>query len=77
MLDGTIVGLRRPDLDELWKINVGTGFVAPPMTYSVGGKQYIAIGLRIGPGRQGPKIAPFAGSSRARPTRTMLFVFGL
>jgi alcohol dehydrogenase (cytochrome c) len=27
----------------LWKINVGSGFSAPPMTFEVNGKQYIAI----------------------------------
>ena len=30
-------------LDQLWKINVGAGFNAPPMTFEVGGKQYVAI----------------------------------
>ena len=30
-------------LQQLWKINVGTGFDAPPMTYSVDGKQYICL----------------------------------
>jgi hypothetical protein len=27
----------------LWRINRGSGFNAPPMTYSVNGKQYIAV----------------------------------
>ena len=39
--------------EELWRINVGTGFVAPPMTYAVDGKQYIAIASGIGPVGQG------------------------
>ena len=30
-------------LDELWKVNVGAGFTAPPMTLAVYGKQYVAI----------------------------------
>ena len=30
-------------LDELWKVNVGSGFAAPPMTFEVNGKQYLAI----------------------------------
>ncbi len=30
-------------LEQLWKINVGTGFDAPPMTFEVNGKQYVAI----------------------------------
>ena len=28
---------------QLWKINVGTGFNAPPMSFEAGGKQYVAI----------------------------------
>ena len=49
MLDGTIAAYDDKTLDELWKINVGVGFVAPPMTYMVNGKQYIAIASGIGP----------------------------
>ena len=57
LLDGTIVALDDQTLEELWSINVGTGVNAPPITYAVDGKQYIAIatGLtrnQIGPDRQ-------------------------
>ena len=57
LLDGTIVALDDETLEELWSINVGTGINAPPITYAVDGKQYIAIatGLtrnQIGPDRQ-------------------------
>ena len=30
-------------MQPLWKINVGVGFNAPPMTFEAGGKQYVAI----------------------------------
>ena len=30
-------------LDELWKTNVGSGLSAPPMTFEVDSKQYVAI----------------------------------
>jgi alcohol dehydrogenase (cytochrome c) len=30
-------------LKELYSFNLGTPITAPPMTYSVGGKQYIAV----------------------------------
>ncbi len=43
LLDGTIMALDDQTLEELWSINVGTGIDAPPMTYAVDGKQYIAI----------------------------------
>src|SRR5437588_3910874 len=43
LLDGSIVALDDASLEELWRINVGTGFNAPPMTYAVNGRQYMAI----------------------------------
>jgi alcohol dehydrogenase (cytochrome c) len=43
LLDGTIVAYDDTTLDQLWKINVGSGFSAPPMTFEVNGKQYVAI----------------------------------
>jgi alcohol dehydrogenase (cytochrome c) len=75
LLDGTIVAYDDETLAELWKVNVGTGFVAPPMTYSVDGRQYIAIASGLNPvGR-----AKLAKSPEMRnvSNATMLFVFGL
>src|SRR4029077_12888888 len=43
LMDGTVSAHDDPTLDELWKINVGSGFAAPPMTFEVNGKQYVAI----------------------------------
>jgi alcohol dehydrogenase (cytochrome c) len=43
LLDGTVAAYDDTTLDELWKINVGSGFSAPPMTFAVNGKQYVAI----------------------------------
>jgi glucose dehydrogenase len=43
LLDGTVAAFDDTTLDELWKINVGSGFSAPPMTFEFNGKQYIAI----------------------------------
>ena len=42
-MDGTIAAYDDATLDELWKINVGSGFAAPPMTFDVNGRQYLAI----------------------------------
>jgi alcohol dehydrogenase (cytochrome c) len=71
-------------LDELWRINVGSGFNAPPMTYAVNGKQYIAIASGLccaGPGAAPPR------NTRGRINRTpelrmqgnatVVWVFGL
>ncbi len=75
LLDGTIIAFDDQTLEELWKINVGSGFVAPPMTYSVNGKQYIAIASGIGVvGRAKLARSP---EMRTLSNATMLFVFGL
>ncbi len=73
--DGTFVAYDDTTLEQLWKINVGSGFNAPPMTFEVGGKQYVAIlsGLsRIAKGRN-----TFTPELRDMSNQTMLFVFGL
>jgi alcohol dehydrogenase (cytochrome c) len=75
LLDGTIMAFDDQTLEELWRINVGTGFVAPPMTYAVDGKQYIAIASGIGPVAKA-KLAR-SPEMRNQPNATMLFVFGL
>ena len=43
LTDGTVAAYDDTTLEELWKLNVGSGFNAPPMTFEVGGKQYVAI----------------------------------
>jgi alcohol dehydrogenase (cytochrome c) len=73
--DGTFAAYDDTTLDQLWKINVGSGFNAPPMTFEAGGKQYVAIlsGLsRIAIGRH-----VFTPELRDMRNQTMLFVFGL
>ena len=73
--DGTFAAYDDTTLDQLWKINVGSGFNAPPMTFEAGGKQYVAIlsGLsRIAIGRH-----IFTPELRDMRNQTMLFVFGL
>jgi alcohol dehydrogenase (cytochrome c) len=71
--DGTFAAYDDTTLQELWKINVGTGFDAPPMTFAVNGKQYVAImsGLsRIARARH--TFTPELSNER---NQTMLFVF--
>jgi alcohol dehydrogenase (cytochrome c) len=75
LLDGTIMAFDDRTLEELWRINVGTGFVAPPMTYAVDGRQYIAIASGIGPVAKA-KLA-HSPEMKNQPNATMLFVFGL
>ena len=53
-VDGTIGAYDAKTLKPLWSTNVGTAFRAPPMTYSAGGKQYVAIaGGALGVGNAG------------------------
>jgi outer membrane protein assembly factor BamB len=41
--DGTFAAYDDATLEQLWKMNVGTGLNAPPITFEAGGKQYVAI----------------------------------
>jgi alcohol dehydrogenase (cytochrome c) len=83
LLDGSVIAFDDETLDELWRINLGSGLNAPPMTYSVNGKQYIAVA-------SGPCCVRPSGqnaNSRSRIARTpelrdmsqatVLYVFGL
>src|SRR5712691_1549732 len=75
LLDGTIAAYDDTSLDELWKINVGSGFSAPPMTFEVNGKQYVAIVSGPSPVSRGR----LANTPELREQRhaLVLFVFGL
>jgi outer membrane protein assembly factor BamB len=37
LFDGTVAAFDDTTLEQLWKINVGSGFTAPPMTYEING----------------------------------------
>ena len=39
--DGTVAAYDDTSLAQLWKFNVGSGINAPPMTFEVGGRQYL------------------------------------
>jgi alcohol dehydrogenase (cytochrome c) len=75
LLDGTIVALDDQTLEELWRVNVGTGFNAPPMTYAVDGKQYIAIASGLY--RNARNKLSRAPEMKNLGNATMIFVFGL
>src|SRR5262245_12304745 len=75
LLDGTIVALNDETLEELWKINVGTGFNAPPMTYAVDGKQYIAIASGLW--RNAKNKLSRSPEMRTASQATVIWVFGL
>jgi alcohol dehydrogenase (cytochrome c) len=73
--DGTFVAYDDESLEPLWKINVGTGFNAPPMTFEAGGRQYVAIAAGLSQISKGRLI--LTPELREMRNQTMLFVFGL
>jgi alcohol dehydrogenase (cytochrome c) len=73
LFDGTVAAYDDTTLEELWKINVGSGFTAPPMTYEINGKQYVAIAS--GPSVIMRTVAP--PELKGMPQATVLYVFGL
>ncbi len=75
MLDGTILAYDDQTYEELWSINVGAGFSAPPMTYAVNGKQYIAIASGSG-GIAKAKLSR-SPEMKTQNQATVLWVFGL
>jgi alcohol dehydrogenase (cytochrome c) len=75
LVDGTVAAYDDTSLDELWKINLGTGFCAPPMTFEVNGKQYLAIAS----GLSAPARAKLVNTPELKDIRngTVLYVFAL
>jgi alcohol dehydrogenase (cytochrome c) len=75
LLDGTVAAYDDTTLDELWKVNIGTGFCAPPMTFEVNGKQYLAIAS----GLSAPARAKLVNTPELKEIRnsTVLYVFAL
>jgi alcohol dehydrogenase (cytochrome c) len=73
--DGTLAVYDDATLQQLWKINVGDGFNAPPMTFEVNGKQYVAI--LSGLSRIAMSKHALIPELKEQRNQTMLFVFGL
>ena len=76
MVNGTVMAFDDETLEPLWSFNVGTSICAPPMSYSVGGKQFVAIHVgggipwNIGILKGTPELHTLEGGSS-------LFVFAL
>jgi alcohol dehydrogenase (cytochrome c) len=75
LMDGTVAAYDDTTLEELWRINVGSGFTAPPMTFEAGGKQYMAIAS--GPSSAGKSRLVNTPELKDQRHATVLFVFGL
>jgi alcohol dehydrogenase (cytochrome c) len=74
--DGTIMALDANTLDKRWEFHCGCGVNAPPMTFSAGGKQYIAILAGQG-GAWDKWFIEATPELKAIQPGSMLFVFGL
>ena len=72
--DGAVTAHDAKTLKEVWSFNLGTGINAPPMTYSVDGKQYIAV--MVG-SRMSATILNSSPELRNNATASMLAVFAL
>ena len=74
--DGDVLALDADSLEPLWSFSTNTGINAPPMTFAVDGKQYVAV--LAGVGGAWPKwfIASTPGLETVEPGQ-MLFVFSL
>jgi alcohol dehydrogenase (cytochrome c) len=75
LIDGSFAAYDDTSLEQLWQINVGTGFNAPPMTFEVGGKQYVAISAGLG--RLARTTLANTPELREMRNQTMPFVFAL
>src|ERR1700730_15057753 len=75
LTDGTVAGYDDSTLAELLKLHAGSGFNAPPMTFEVNGKQYIAIASGLyATGRRTLVNSPEVKKQR---NATVLYLFGL
>jgi alcohol dehydrogenase (cytochrome c) len=75
LMDGTVAAYDDTTLDELWKINVGSGFSAPPMTFEVNGKQFVAIVSGPSPGSRSRLVN--TPELKEQRNSLVLYVFGL
>jgi alcohol dehydrogenase (cytochrome c) len=75
LLDGTVAAFDDTTLDELWKVNVGSGISAPPMTFEVTGRQYVAIASGPSPPAKRRGLSN-ALELKDQRNATVLYVFG-
>jgi alcohol dehydrogenase (cytochrome c) len=72
--DGTFAAYDAKTLNEMWSFNVGSPIQAPPVSYSINGKQYIAVLVGA---RMWAYIMQNAPELKNQSTASMLYVFSL
>jgi mono/diheme cytochrome c family protein len=70
--DGILTAYRATDGKELWMFDAGTGIMAPPVTYTVGGVQYVSVLAGWG-GSTGVRNVPGAGPVKPGYGRIVTF----
>jgi quinohemoprotein ethanol dehydrogenase len=73
--DGILSAYRATDGMQLWQFDAGTGIIAPPVTYSVDGNQYISVMAGWG-GSAALFNAPGSGTVRPGYGRIVTFTLG-
>ncbi len=73
---GQVMALDAKSLEKLWSFNTGSGVNAPPMTFTVDGKQYLAILVGLG-GAWDKWFIEGTPELKTVPPSSMLYVFAL
>jgi alcohol dehydrogenase (cytochrome c) len=76
-IDGRFTAWDSDTMQELWGVNVGTGFHAPPMVFMVGDQQYVAIYGGPGTGVLGGGAGFGAPELATMQNASTLWVFAL
>lgn len=73
--DGILAAYRATDGKQLWSFDAGTGIMAPPVTYTVDGVQYISVMAGLG-GSEGMYHFPGGGPEKFGRGRIVTFALG-
>jgi quinohemoprotein ethanol dehydrogenase len=73
--DGIVAAYRATDGKPLWQFDAGTGIIAPPVTYSVDGTQYVSVMAGWG-GADALFNAPDRGKVKPGYGRILTFALG-
>lgn len=79
-VDGTFAAYDARNGKKLWSVNVGSGISAPPITYSIDGKQYVSllvgwggVGVALG---GGSALAQYGWGYRGQLRQLLTFAVG-
>ena len=73
--DGILAAYRATDGKQVWQFDAGTGIMAPPITYSVDGTQYVSVMAGWG-GPSATFNAPNEGKTKPGYGRMLTFAIG-